>query len=303
MVARGAYFLTLRVLDHPVRISCGSAAEFELLASVYGAMQRAPVEGRALEYTVRWSDERSEFLIMRAGRAPMAAADDGELIFMLEKDLTVEIQHCRRDLYFVHAAALEFEGGAMLLVAPSGAGKSTATWALLHHGFRYLSDELAPVHLPTMEVHPYPHALCLKAEPPRAYPLPSQTLRTCRTLHVPTASLPCPTRPAAAKVTAIFFLEHSPGLGCNSRLIPVSKAEAAARLFAQALNPLAHADEGLDGAAAMSCRTHCYRLLSQDLRSTADLLTRTLRTGSTRGGEESEHRSQRHAVSIPHHAM
>ena len=30
------------------------------------------------------------------------------------------------------------------------------TWALSHHGFRYLSDELAPIDPGTLRVHPFP---------------------------------------------------------------------------------------------------------------------------------------------------
>ena len=50
----------------------------------------------------------------------------------------------------------------MLLAGASGNGKSTTAWALLHRGFQYLSDELAPLDLSAMTVHAFPHALCLK---------------------------------------------------------------------------------------------------------------------------------------------
>jgi hypothetical protein len=100
------------------------------------------------------------------------AANDGEFLFLLEKDLTIELQKLRRELYFIHAAALTIDGKACLLLAPSGHGKSTTCWGLLHHGFGYLSDELAPLDLGTLEIQPYAHALCLKDEPPACYPLP-----------------------------------------------------------------------------------------------------------------------------------
>jgi hypothetical protein len=50
--------------------------------------------------------------------------DDGELLYIVEKDLTIELQKLRRDLYFLHAAALAIAQNAFLLVAPSGGGKS-----------------------------------------------------------------------------------------------------------------------------------------------------------------------------------
>jgi hypothetical protein len=53
-------------------------------------------------------------------------------------------------------------------------------------------------------------------------------------------------------------------------------AEAAARLFAHALNPLAHAEEGLDGAVAIATRCPCFALHTADLPATCALMVRTL---------------------------
>jgi hypothetical protein len=49
---------------------------------------------------------------------------------------------------------------------------------------------------------------------------------------------------------------------------PLSKAEAAARLFANALNPLAHAGDGLDEAIKVSARVASVQLFSADLMAT-----------------------------------
>jgi hypothetical protein len=206
---------------------------------------------------------------------PLLAAEAGELLFVFEKDLTVALQMRRPDLYFVHAAVLEWAGYAVMLVAASGVGKSTTTWALLHHGFRYCSDELGPVDLQTFEVSPYPHALCLKAEPPAAYPLPAQTLYTPSTLHIPTGALPSAPCLAPRPLAAIFFPQYHPA-AAGPTVRPLRPAEAAARLYAQALNPLAHAEEGLDGAIALATRCPCFVLHTAALPATCALLVRTL---------------------------
>jgi hypothetical protein len=44
-------------------------------------------------------------------------------------------------LYAVHAAAVEKDGAGILVVAPSGAGKTTACLSLVRAGYRYLSDD------------------------------------------------------------------------------------------------------------------------------------------------------------------
>ena len=162
-----------------------------------------------------------------------------------------------------------------MLVANSGGGKSTTTWALCHHGFRYLSDELAPIDLKLLEVFPYSHALNLKREPPSPYDLPEQTIRTSRTLHVPVTAFPGRASGAPTRLVAIFFVsyrpdERSPGA------TRISQAEAATRLFANALNPLAHPGEGLDGVLEIAARCSSFELVTNDLAQTCGVVKQTM---------------------------
>lgn len=62
----------------------------------------------------------------------------------------------------VHAAALERGGKALLLPAPSGSGKSTLCAALVHRGWRLLSDEFALIDFATGLVHPLVRPVSLK---------------------------------------------------------------------------------------------------------------------------------------------
>ena len=268
--------LLLSVAGCVVRINCGSPDLLDVLVKGYGAMRRRNPAASDMNYLVRCSGRPSGYRIFRPGRRALRAADDGELIFRLEKELTIELQHRRRDLYFLHAAALDFDGKGVLLVAPSGGGKSTLTWALLHYGFAYLSDELAPVDLGRLRVLPYPHALCLKQDPPPEFPLPRSILRTSRTMHVPTTELPSRTLARSVPLTSAIFLEYSKDSPGGTELQRIGKAEATTRLFAQALNPLAHPNDGLSAAAAIAHHATCYRLVFSDLRSSCDLITNCL---------------------------
>jgi hypothetical protein len=278
--------LFLHTLGCSARIECRDPEALALLVANYGQMQVHNSEAPDLEYTVSRCRNKSGYRIARRGSEPLVAADDGEFLFLFEKDLTIELQKLRRDLYFVHAAALAGSHGAFLLVGAPGKGKSTTSWALLHHGFHYLSDELAPLDLDSLEVQPYPHALCLKKEPPCPYSVPDKTLRTSSTLHIPTAQLPNITVLKPVRVAAMFFLEYSPALPSPSAR-RLTKAETAARLFTHALNPLAHAEDGLSGAVAIAHNVPSFRLDAADLRLTCELISKTLEKAEQMSGYSS----------------
>ena len=136
-------------------VDCHDSATELLALRNFGAGEahHAP----AARYTVSQTDEH---FTVRGPRGEVSRpTTDSELLYVLEKSITLEAQRLRPSLYFVHGAAVEFEGCAVLLIGDPGAGKSTLTWALLHHGFSYLSDELAPIDEDTLSVYPYAHAM------------------------------------------------------------------------------------------------------------------------------------------------
>jgi len=69
--------------------------------------------------------------------------------------------HCHQYL-IVHAAAVERAGQALLLPAPPGSGKSTLCAALVHRGWRLLSDELALLDPATHAIVPLARPVSLK---------------------------------------------------------------------------------------------------------------------------------------------
>jgi hypothetical protein len=192
----------------------------------------------------------------------------------LDDALTVGVQHRRPDLLFIHAAAIARDGRVVLLVADSGGGKSTTTWASLHHGFALLSDELAPVEPASLLVHPFPRAICLKAFPPRPYDLPPGSVKASGAHYVATRFLP--TRPSPAGPLAMLaFVSYSPE-DPEPSLREISAATSAARLYANGLNVLAHGGEGLDAVLSLSARVPSFVLRSGDLPRTCALLTEAL---------------------------
>ncbi|NOY67643.1 MAG: hypothetical protein GXP13_09600 [Gammaproteobacteria bacterium] len=266
------------IFDNIVRVRCDIAELRALLLSVYGSLyvdKQHVQQEPALDYQVYYLDGLEQVICLhRNGQKVEHTEDIGFFLFLFEKDMTIELEHIRSDLYFLHAAALEYKGKIHLLVAESGGGKSTTSWALLHHGFRYASDELAPVELDSMKVNVYPHALCLKTEPPSPYTLPKETIYTERTMHVPVDAMPADVVKSALPLSSILFVRYVPGQPPG--LQPVSYAQAGARVYANGLNQLAHPTDGLDAAIEIARHCHCYQLESSDLNETCLLVKEVL---------------------------
>ena len=263
-----------------MRIECSDPRLLRLVKGLYGRFAVARRPEREVFHLAR--DARGARLHgSTGGGVRVSARDESALLSWLDDELTIGAQRHRPDLLFVHAAALARNGGAVLLAAESGGGKSTTSWAALHHGFTLLSDELAPVDPRTLLVHAHPRAVCLKARPPRPYVLPAGTLRSGGGFHVPAGLLPRAPSRGPLPLAALVFVSYRRELD-RPQLRPIRPAEAAARLYSHALNPLAHPEDGLAPAAALSKAVPAYVLLSSDLPETCALLATVLPRRSVR---------------------
>jgi hypothetical protein len=270
------YTLTLRALERNIRIDCEESETRALLAATYGHMKGDP-GAPDLHYTVGWRSAQSVFFIKRHDRELLTASDDGTFLALFDEDIAIELQKLRRDLYFVHAAVLTVSDIAFMLVAKPGGGKSTVCWALSHSGFSYLSDELGPVDLETLEIHRYTRAVTLKTQPPASYPMPATTLQTSRGWHIAAEYVPGGIGKSLTRLSAVFFLQYDAGAR-DPALRRISAAEAAARLYANTLNALAHGGDGLDAAIRITTAVTSFELVTADLAATCGLLAATLKT-------------------------
>jgi len=210
------------------------------------------------------------------GTNAVTATNAESLLFCVDKDMTLTLQRVRRDLFFLHAAAVAWNGRVAVVPAFAGTGKSTLTFALLENGFEYLSDELAPIDLNRLTVHPYPHALCLKSRPPKPFTLPDGAIELDGTFQLPVHE-PTPIHRSPMPVAAIVFIgrspDHAPGLH------RVTTATATTRLMAHALNALAHSDYGLDAAISLGRAVPSFELDVTDLSAASAAIKAVLQDG------------------------
>lgn len=277
--ANRSFIIFLTVFGRSVRVRCSDPRATSLLRATYAPfISRAP---KAVHFDCRIGSASARGFTYKRGKKQRVLRSAADLIFLFDKDLTVELQRQRRDLFFVHAGVVAYRRKAVAFVAPSGTGKSTTVWALLRHGFRYVSDELLPVDLTCGVVHPYPRSLCLKRPPPAPYALPRETLETGGLLYVPTGVLKRPPVQVPLPLRTIFFLRRSPETSRRPRLRRLHTAEAGAHLYANSLNALAHPGAGLDGAIRIAAQADCYELELGDVRATVDAIrARLQRRGS-----------------------
>ena len=262
--------LFYRILGVNVAVHCPAVELRDLVQAHWGHF----ASGEAapdLTYAISRDEPTSSILISRPGQQTIRTSDEGQFLYELEGAANIALQLLRRDLYFLHAAVAEVEGKAYLFVAESGGGKSTTLWGMLHHKWSYMSDELAPIDLSSMHVHSYPRALCLKRRPPQAYPLPEETIETSRTFHVPARDLPQVSQLESCPLEAIYFVRYCPNASTPA-IDAISVGESAARLYANTLNQLAHANAGLDAATQIARSVSSFSLDSADLAATCALV-------------------------------
>ena len=269
--------LELSFFETPVTIHCESEYTREVLLHMYAAFVVSEHAGAAkLVYTVGGGENGKEFYARRGDEFDLTTERVAQFMYRIEKDLTIQWEYARSDLYFLHASALDFGSGVVLLAGRSGNGKSTTCWAMTHNGFGYLSDELSPVDLESMRVHPFPHSLCLKSHPPAGYELPDTIIDTGPTLHVATCDMAGPVINEPRPLRAVLFVQYDPELE-KPILSPLSTAAAATNLFTHALNPLAHPNDGLAAAAEIVKPLACAELRTAGLDDTCELVWQFVR--------------------------
>lgn len=272
--------IALRACQRTFAVQCDDDRAAAHLEAVFGrlivspstlppAIRRYRIDACAPGSTYRFSD----------GDTAVSLADLDRLLFHLDKEITLALQHERPDLFFLHAAAVAWNGAVAVLSAAPGTGKSTLTLATLDLGLEYLSDELAPVDLRRLTVDPYPRALCLKSPPPPPYSLPADTLVHDRRFHVPVAAFAGPPRDAWP-LAALIFLRRDDERFAGPR--PITPGSAVARLMANALNPLAHDGDGLDAAVALGQAVPAFELDVSDTRAASAAVKAILESSPAR---------------------
>ena len=108
----------------------------------------------------RWFRRQAEFVI--DGERPFEPLPRDQAPALLEWGLNWSIAASCQQWLTIHAASLERNGGAVILPAPPGSGKSTLCAALALRGWRLLTDEMSLIDPRTIEAHALARPINLK---------------------------------------------------------------------------------------------------------------------------------------------
>jgi len=229
-----------------------------------------PSDSPTVRYTIR-GDIDAGFVIEHPKEEPKSVIGYWKLLHCLEGYMAYSCGQQRPELFFMHGCTVALNNQAFLISAPSKNGKSTLTWALLHHGFDYISDDISPIDLTRLHVEPYPRGMSQRTNPAAPYSLPEQTLKIGKTLRIPVEALPCQVVKQPTPLAGVFFINYTPGTSVPS-LTPLSVSESCMRFFANGLRQLDHENKGLTAAKEIAERIPGFKLEMADLGQTAKLL-------------------------------
>jgi hypothetical protein len=190
----------------------------------------------------------------------------------------------------LHGGALADEQGAILLLAPSGHGKTTLTLALMAHGFTPFTDDIILLDPQTLAIQPFPRCFHVDAGTTQVI----QQLSAKEGYHWP--SLEClETENALAEMLyrprqwgvpqvpcLIVFPEYRPGAALHlERLRP---AQTWMLLINNLIVPPADAPSRFGTLRALVDRVQAYQMVHSDLDETITALERLMKGTSTPEG-------------------
>jgi hypothetical protein len=104
-----------------------------------------------------WTADAGRFTIDLANRRiEMPAEGDAVRLEQRLNGMPMVLSFIARGDLSIHAAAVEVNGGALILAAPSKSGKTTLAFAFHRHGHRLLSEDLVCCRAGSAEIYPGP---------------------------------------------------------------------------------------------------------------------------------------------------
>ncbi len=264
------------------------ATDCEELKSELGLLTPAMAAGPGMCST-GWSIRRfrnqgrglRSYRIYEADNLIFETDDTVQLWDGLEWAIMTRILQNTRHFIQLHASGVDVDGEALLLVGPSGSGKSSLALSLLLKGWECLSDEVILITPGENRALPLP----------RSFHVDSRTLGLFPELAVKVNEAVCIDSSgkmrfdpavirsgwvARSSVSAwLVFPCYKPG-NCND-LIPVGETEAMTLLIGQTINLLDHGERGLETLLQLVRNCRCFRFNTGDMHGASLTMSRLIK--------------------------
>ena len=181
----------------------------------------------------------------------------------LTREVLLLFIKARPDLLWIHAAAAEKDGSALLIAGPSGQGKSTLATRLCEIGWRFLSDDTAPVRMDADEVLPFPQAARRRKHPGREFIADEMGNLEKEEVPIPDAAMRLKPAPIRGIVFPLFRHGAAPELSLRS------PGDAALDLLRNCTNFPDHKETGVERVASLARAVPMYHLVYGDGQAAA----------------------------------
>lgn len=201
------------------------------------------------------------------GKKEVDYATPVERVFeSIKQEVLLQFILARQDLMWIHAGAVEAGQKALLIAGPSGNGKSTMVTLLSERGWKFLSDDIAPIRMDANEVLPFPQTPRRRIHPRRELPPEAIGVLDRETVLIDPQRI----QRRAVAIGAIVFPAYRGGAA--SELQRVTAGEAALKLIRDCTNFADHKAAAVARAVEMARTIPIYGLNFSNGPSAASLL-------------------------------
>jgi hypothetical protein len=187
----------------------------------------------------------------------------------LKHELLVQFIRERQDLLWLHAAAVERNGMGLLVAGPSGQGKSTLSTHLCEKGWKFMSDDIAPVRMSSNDVLPFPLVPFRRVGGSGVVERRALEALEKERVFIPTESI----RRGSAPIAAIVFPVYRPGAA--PALLRMPPGNAAFELLRSYTNFVDHKESGVSRASELARSVPAWEITYGDGADAASLLNST----------------------------
>jgi hypothetical protein len=191
------------------------------------------------------------------------------ILSYVNDEVVLGLMHSRPDLIWLHASVAALDNRALLISAASGCGKSTLVASLCELGWRFLSDDIAPLDPQSGKVFPFPQTPFFRVHP--GMEMAPQELRELRKEEAKVRVEQVSREPATvAAIVLPAYAARQPDV-----LAPCSPSSATLELLKNCLNFADHGETAFHRLCELVTTLPTFRVSFASGRGAAQLL-RTL---------------------------